>query len=179
MKEVHLRESQTKIEKSKGKNWGSDQIYFQTKFEELCGTFHAHCSDSLVDCFWISWVSKMTQFILIRISVKTERSRKKSKVKIRGRTRDDYYFMLVSWLFITATDCLTNNDPMYWRLQNEKSNRLFTWGTNQNSISSLSIRTQSLEFNFNVIHLNNHFEKSHDCPESDQAMTRLKLKLNE
>ena len=76
LKEVHLRESQTKIEKSKGKNWGSDQIYFQTKFEELCGTFHAHCSDSLVDCFWISWVSKMTQFILIRISVKTERSRK-------------------------------------------------------------------------------------------------------
>ena len=103
----------------------------------------------------------------------------KSKVKIRGQTRDDYDFMPVLWLFISATDCLTNNDPMYWRLQNEKSNRLFTWGTNQNSISSLSIRTQSLEFNFNVIHLNNHFEKSHDCPESDQEMTRLKLKLNE
>ena len=71
----------SKIEKSKGKNWSSDQIYFQTKFEGLCGTFHTHCSDSLVDCFWITWVSKMTQFILIRVSVKTERSRENPRWK--------------------------------------------------------------------------------------------------
>jgi len=158
LKGVHLREPQTMNEKCKCKNWSSDQIYFQTKFEQPCGTFHTHCSDSLVDCLRITQVSKMTQFILIRVKIFFIRVK---IYRMRGRTREDYDFVLVSWLFTTATDCLTNNAPMYWRLQNEKLNRLFTWVTNQNSISSLSIRTQSLEFNFNVIHLNNHFWKSH------------------